>query len=178
RGGSVSERGSPIPIPSPIPPLPCGRAEQRSAAQRRGDQKFACPKAAQRTSLRISPTTRAAQGSPKGPGLRLAFSLLTCLLAKQKKVSRLPGRDPAKPSLRSTNPDQSKEEVKHHIATPKHRRTIPLHVSIARPQLRHPHRRVLQLHRLLPARRQHRPPCRWLGHCLLRGQGAAPVCRP
>jgi hypothetical protein len=70
--------------------LPFGRAEQRSGARIRAG---ACLSAA---SLRQTPSGASSARQPAGPrsSARLFFGYF--LLAKQKKVARLPGRDPAR----------------------------------------------------------------------------------
>ncbi len=70
-------------------PRHSGRAEQRSGGRIRAG---ACLSAA---SLRPTPPPASSAGNPAGarPVARLFFGYF--LLAKQKKVTRLPGRDPA-----------------------------------------------------------------------------------
>jgi hypothetical protein len=69
---------------------PFGRAEQRSGARIRAG---ACLSAA---SLRPTPSGASSAGQPAGPrsSARLSFAYFS--LAKQRKVSRLPGRNPAR----------------------------------------------------------------------------------
>ena len=73
-------------------------------AQERPDQGRACPKAAQRTSLRAPRAIRATQrarSAAKGQRIRLAFLLLTFLWALQKKSESAAGPRPG--SLRKKN---------------------------------------------------------------------------
>ena len=76
--------------------LTCGNVFERRA-QRKAS--FAAPQ----TELRDAGLPGAKRRDADN---RVAFSLGTCLLAKQKKVPRLPGRDPAS-ALKSSKPQKS-----------------------------------------------------------------------
>ena len=79
-------------VSDPFPQTPSVRAEQRSKT---GNQKRACLSAA---SLHASPVLRAAQGArseAQGRGQQGRLFFGDFLLAKQKKVTRQPGRLPA-----------------------------------------------------------------------------------
>ncbi len=79
-------------VSDPFPQTPSVRAEQRSKT---GNQKRACLSAA---SLHASPVLRAAQGArseAQGRGQQGRRFFGDFLLAKQKKVTRQPGRLPA-----------------------------------------------------------------------------------
>ncbi len=114
---------------------PCGRAEQRRGARKK---RRACLSAA---SLRASLANRAAQGTAQRPGLRLAFLLLTfgvCVTLLRKvskpravrafgeqrkpatrvssKVSRPPGRDPAR--YRRLNATTKKNQATRATSSP------------------------------------------------------------
>jgi hypothetical protein len=69
--------------------LPFGRAEQRSGARIRAG---ACLSAA---SLRQTPSGASSARQPAGPRSPARLSFAYFSLAKQRKVSRLPGRNPA-----------------------------------------------------------------------------------
>jgi len=68
--------------------LPFDRAEQRSGARIRAG---ACLSAA---SLRPTPSGASSAGQPEGPRSTARLSFAYFSLAKQRKVSRLPGRNP------------------------------------------------------------------------------------
>ena len=84
-------------------PAPAFAVMRWRVAQGRADQGCACPKAAQRTSLRRPRPDRATQcarSEAQGQRIRLAFSLGTFFWRSKRTVPRPPGRDPAKPCLR------------------------------------------------------------------------------
>ncbi len=72
--------------------LPFGRAEQRSGARIRAG---ACLSEA---SLRPTPSGASSAGQPAGPRSTARLSFAYFSLAKQRKVSRPPGRNPASPN--------------------------------------------------------------------------------
>ena len=75
-----------------------GRAEQRRGL---GDKRRSCPRA-EGPSSAPPPRRRAAQGTPQGPGRRLAFSLPSFFWrSKRKKVAR-EGETPLKPKKKKT----------------------------------------------------------------------------
>ena len=79
-------------------PLPFGRAEQRSGARIRAG---ACLSDA---SLRPTPSGASSAGQPAGPRSTARLSFAYFSLAKQRKVSRPPGRDPACHAIQRDKP--------------------------------------------------------------------------
>jgi hypothetical protein len=75
--------------------LPFGRAEQRSGARIRAG---ACLSVA---SLRQTPSGASSAGQPVGPRSLARLSFAYFSLAKQRKVSRPPGRNPASTKIQS-----------------------------------------------------------------------------
>ena len=79
---------TPAKLPEKMSPLPTSAVMRWRVAQGRADQGCACPKAAQRTSLRRPRPDRATQcarSEAKGQRIRLAFLLLTFLWRSKER---------------------------------------------------------------------------------------------
>ncbi len=94
-----TEQGSdPAPFLQPRP----GWAEQRRWRRKVGPNLF--EPQANCLDRRRNRAAQFARNAVKGPRLRVAFLLGTCSLAKQRKVPRLPGRDPVCSHKQRTSP--------------------------------------------------------------------------
>jgi hypothetical protein len=83
-----------IPVPAPLAPVPCGCAEQRSEARKKRD---AClsPQGEFAARPRFASSAGCPAAQRRGRKHQGRLSLAYVSLAKQRKVSRPPGRDPA-----------------------------------------------------------------------------------
>src|SRR5690606_22264327 len=81
------------------------RAEQRRGA---GKKKFACLSPRSGRVCELLPAHRAAQGTPQGPGLRLAFLLGTFLWRSKEKC--LGRRAETRPATKATSQRQKKNK--------------------------------------------------------------------
>ena len=118
-------------------PPPLGRAEQRSSVRIKALALF------ERSEFASAPNAASSARNPKGTDVaRLFFGYF--FLATQKKVTRLPGRNPACPRSDKHPANQ------HHPSSPRARHAVPLRPpsSLLRPHssLLRPHSSLLTPH--------------------------------